>query len=185
MRSKEGLLSFCIVIGLGMTAIAGQSTDEYRVEAKLKAHKDLREVKVKCERVVILSGNVPTEADRQQAERSAKASGATKVDNQIAIVADSAKPDRPSGTSGGHPEASSIGDEVSNAWITTKLKEQYMTVGEFKDSAIHVDTDGKGDVTLTGTVSSASVHVKALQIARKTKGVEHIKDGLKIAYGAP
>ncbi len=189
MRLMEILVSLGIVFGFGTPTFAGQSSEATRIEAKLKGHTDLRDVKVRYERVVVLSGKVPSAADRDEAESLAKAGGATRVDNRIAVdsaLAQKQAPDSSKAKARGaeakiHSEVASVGEDVSNTWITAKLKEQYTTGSEFKDSAIHVETDGKGEVKLTGTVSSETVHLKALQVARTTKGVHHINDELKTA----
>jgi osmotically-inducible protein OsmY len=194
MRLMKILVPLSIVLGFGTPTFAAQDSDATRdatrIEAKLKGHPDLRDVKVKYEQVAILRGKVSSEADRDEAESLAKAAGATRVENQIAVdsalakerVVDSTKAKDRGAKAKIHSEVASIGEDVSNTWITAKLKEQYTTGKEFKDSAIHVETDGKGEVKLTGTVSSEPVHVKVLQVARTTKGVHHIKDELKTAY---
>ena len=41
-----------------------------------------------------------------------------------------------------------VGDDVSDAWITTKLKSQYTTESAFKNASIKVDTENRGYVCL-------------------------------------
>jgi osmotically-inducible protein OsmY len=72
----------------------------------------------------------------------------------------------------------SAGDDVSDAWITTKLKAQYTTESAFKNASIKVDTENRGHVRLQGTVPTETARAKALEVARSTKGVRDVKDDL-------
>jgi osmotically-inducible protein OsmY len=74
----------------------------------------------------------------------------------------------------------SVGTEVSDSWITTKVKASYLTEGALKGSDISVDTDDHGVVKLTGTVPSEAARVRAVEIARSTKGVRRIEDHLQL-----
>jgi len=72
----------------------------------------------------------------------------------------------------------SAGDDVSDAWITTKLKAQYTTESAFKNASIKVDTENRGHVRLQGIVPTETARAKALEVARTTKGVRDVKDDL-------
>ena len=215
MLIRTGLLSLFICGALAVSAPlsrAGDRTDEARIETKLRKDGDLQDVRVKYERVVILTGKVASESDKVRAGRLANAAGVTKVDNQIEVSdraaknrvddraeaakdrtqdrADVAKnridadaqaaKDRIDRKESVKPHTA-LGDDVSDAWITTKLKTQYTTESAFKDSAISVDTDAKGLVTLNGTVQTEVAHVKALEVARATRGVREVRDNIRVA----
>jgi osmotically-inducible protein OsmY len=70
-------------------------------------------------------------------------------------------------------------NEVTDAWITTKVKAQFIGVDALKGSDISVDTNQNGVVTLTGTVPNEMARAKAIDIARTTKGVRKVVDDMK------
>lgn len=72
-------------------------------------------------------------------------------------------------------------NEVSDAWITTKVKAQFVGVDALKGSDISVDTNSNGVVTLTGFVPNELARARALEITRTTKGVVKINDQLRLA----
>jgi hyperosmotically inducible periplasmic protein len=216
MRNGLALLLVFGVLGTSAQSRAAEQADESRIETKLKKDADLRDVKVKYERTVILTGKVASESDKARAGRLASVGAGTKVDNQIEVDTERAK-DRTKDKIEDRAEAAkekaqtradiektridraaeaakekvdrkdsagktgtSTGDELSDAWVTTKLKSQYTTESAFRESSIHVDTDSNGQVTLRGTVPSREAHTKALEVARSTKGVRDVKDELKV-----
>jgi osmotically-inducible protein OsmY len=73
------------------------------------------------------------------------------------------------------------GNEVTDAWITTKVKARFVGVDALEGSDISVDTNDNGVVTLTGTVPSEAARTRALEIVRTTKGVHKINDQLRLA----
>jgi hyperosmotically inducible protein len=73
------------------------------------------------------------------------------------------------------------GDEVTDAWITTKVKAQFVGVDALKGSDISVDTNQNGVVTLTGTVPNEMARAKAIEIVKTTKGVHRVVDQMKHA----
>jgi osmotically-inducible protein OsmY len=73
-----------------------------------------------------------------------------------------------------------VGDEVSDTWITTKVKSQFFGVDALKGSDISVDTDHNGVVTLTGNVPSEAARARAVEIAKETKGVRRVVDAMKM-----
>jgi hyperosmotically inducible protein len=75
--------------------------------------------------------------------------------------------------------ADSTGDEISDTWITTKVKGQYVGVDALKGSDISVETSKDGVVTLNGTVPNETARARAVEIARTTKGVRRVVDNLK------
>ena len=73
-----------------------------------------------------------------------------------------------------------VGDEVSDSWITTKVKSQFVGVDVLKGSDISVDTDHNGVVTLTGTVPNEAARARAIEIVRTTRGVHRVIDEMKL-----
>jgi hyperosmotically inducible protein len=75
--------------------------------------------------------------------------------------------------------AGTTGEVITDAWITTKIKADFVNEDTLKGSDINVDTDNHV-VTLKGTVASAAGKTRAEQIAKTTKGVTRVVDTLTI-----
>jgi hyperosmotically inducible protein len=75
--------------------------------------------------------------------------------------------------------ASKVGEEVTDAWITTKIASDFVNEGLLHDSNINVDTD-KHVVTLHGTVLSEAGRARAIAIAKGTSGVKTVIDKMTI-----
>jgi len=75
--------------------------------------------------------------------------------------------------------ASKVGSEITDAWILTKVKSQFVGEDVLKGSDINVDCD-KHIVTLRGTVPTAAARARAMEIARQTDGVQRAIDQLTI-----
>jgi osmotically-inducible protein OsmY len=84
--------------------------------------------------------------------------------------------DRPATTGKTEP-----GAELSDTWITTKVKAQFVGEDALKGSDISVDTNRDGVVTLTGTVPNEAARARAIAIAKTTKGVQKVVDAMKLA----
>jgi osmotically-inducible protein OsmY len=80
-------------------------------------------------------------------------------------------------------EVESVARNAGDAWITTKVKTKIMADDLLDQSDVHVDTDNKGVVTLTGTVPSEAARSRAVEITRTTEGVRTVVD--KVVVGAP
>lgn len=74
-------------------------------------------------------------------------------------------------------------EEVSDAWITSKIKARMVGDKELKGSDISVDTDKTGEVTLSGTAPSKRASQRAFQLASTTKGVRSVNNQLVISQG--
>jgi len=72
------------------------------------------------------------------------------------------------------------GDEVTDAWITAKVKASFVGDKALNHSDIHVDTDHKGVLVLSGYVPNETVRAHAVSVARETKGVQRVEDKLEI-----
>jgi osmotically-inducible protein OsmY len=75
--------------------------------------------------------------------------------------------------------ASATGEAITDGWITTRIKADFVNENALKDSDIHVDTD-KHVVTLSGTVMSEAGRARAVEIAKGTKGVDRVVDRITI-----
>ena len=75
-----------------------------------------------------------------------------------------------------------VGANITDGWITTKLKTDFVNEDLLKGSTINADTNNH-IVTLKGTVASEAGRDRAVQIAKTTKGVSRVVDQLTIAPG--
>jgi len=76
--------------------------------------------------------------------------------------------------------AATTGEVITDAWITTKLKADFVNEDTLKGSDINVDTNNHV-VTLKGTVALAAGKARAEEIAKTTKGVNRVINTLVIA----
>jgi osmotically-inducible protein OsmY len=70
-------------------------------------------------------------------------------------------------------------DEVTDSWITMKIKTDLVNESALKSSDITVETKNK-IVTLKGTVASDAGKARAEQIAKATQGVTKVVDNLTV-----
>jgi osmotically-inducible protein OsmY len=159
---------------------AGQSdkTLEDRIDYNLETNAVVRKynLDVKVENgVATLTGDVANAAQKTEAERLAKMSGITRVDNKIQIDPDEDKTVADRISKG----LSRTGETINDAWITTKVKWFFIGADALKDSDINVDTKDHV-VTLKGTVKTEAGRAKALALAKDTDGVKRVVDQLTI-----
>jgi len=76
--------------------------------------------------------------------------------------------------------AGTTGEVITDTWITTKLKTDFVDEDTLKGSNINVDTNNH-IVTLKGTVTSLAGKNRAAEIAKTTKGVHSVVNLLTIA----
>lgn len=76
--------------------------------------------------------------------------------------------------------AARIKDSIAEGSLTAKIKAKMALDDTIKARSIDVTTDGT-TVTLSGTVSSAAEHTRALALARETEGVAQVIDKLRVA----
>ena len=81
---------------------------------------------------------------------------------------------------GSKEKKDTAGEEVSDAWITAKVKASFVGDNALKHSDIHVDTDHKGILVLSGYVPNQTARAHAVAVARETKGVQRVDDKLEI-----
>ena len=75
--------------------------------------------------------------------------------------------------------ATRTGVYVDDALITTKVKAALVNEPELKSSEINVETY-KGEVQLSGFVSSRSDISRAIAVARGVNGVQSVKDDMRL-----
>jgi len=159
--------------------------------------------------VVTLKGDVHSAANREQAAELAKVAGVTTVENKLDVDGKSVASKTKDATVKGAEKtkdatvkgaektkdatvkgakktgeetkdvAGTTGEAVTDAWITSKIKADYVNEDTLKGSDINVDTN-EHVVTLKGTVESAAGKARAEQIAKTTKGVTRVVNTLTI-----
>ena len=72
-----------------------------------------------------------------------------------------------------------LGDTVTEAALTAKIKSKMALDDHVKARAIDVDTSGSV-ATLSGVVASADERKRAVQLARDTEGITRVVDKLEI-----
>ncbi len=76
--------------------------------------------------------------------------------------------------------AGGLDANITDAWITTKIKTSFLNEDPLKGSDINVDTNNHV-VTLKGTVASAAGRTRAVSLAKQIKGVTRVVDNLTVA----
>jgi hyperosmotically inducible protein len=120
--------------------------------------------------------------ESKEAARDARDAGReAKRDTKAAArdVKEDAKEASDDAERSGRDTAGTVGETVTDGWITTKVKSSFVGEDALEDSDIDVDTND-GVVTLTGTVASQAGRARAVAIAKKIEGVKDVKDELKI-----
>ncbi|MDP8567454.1 BON domain-containing protein [Methylophilus aquaticus] len=107
-------------------------------------------------RVVLLTGEVPSEAQRTEAENlSREITNVREIHNALVVGA-----------------ASSIGDRSNDAYTTTKVKTRFISENLFPANIVKVVTEAN-TVYLMGIVSEKEAN-DAVEIARNTEGVSKV-----------
>ncbi len=78
---------------------------------------------------------------------------------------------------------SSTGEQITDAWILTKVKAQFVGEDALENSDINVDVRNNV-VILKGTVASQAGKARAVAIARATEGVTRVQDNLQVGGAA-
>jgi hyperosmotically inducible periplasmic protein len=136
-----------------------------QIRTKLRNDPDLAQdrIEVRVEnRVATLRGIVDSQSERARANELAHVEGITVVKDELR-----------GGRSRGALQA------VTDASISSKLKTQFAADDVFTRAHIAVTTTN-GVVLLSGTIPSANLHRRALEIARTTSGVRGIRDKLQV-----
>jgi hyperosmotically inducible protein len=78
------------------------------------------------------------------------------------------------------PMTEKVKENVKDSVITTKIKAEYAKDKEVSALKIHVDTNDKGVVTLSGNAKSSAEADKAVMIAKNTAGVVSVTNNIKV-----
>ena len=136
-----------------------------KVESKLAADPEVNNFEIDVDTqdgVVRLSGNVEQDKARQEAEKLARSTeGVKEVVNEIQI---------------GDP---TLKENVTDAWIVTKIKAKLSASGDVNPFNIDVDAV-EGVVTLSGIVKKEEAKSEAERIARDTQGVKEVHNRIKV-----
>jgi hyperosmotically inducible protein len=127
--------------------------------------------------VVTLNGTVDTEGERRRAVMIAKRSAGVKD------VKDELKVESRVATSGRSAKGTDLGNQIEDAWITTKIQSKFFVDDEVEGD-INVTTK-KGVVTLTGVAKNPEARRQAEVIARETDGVTRVVNGMSVAQPRP
>lgn len=118
---------------------------------------------------VSLVGTADSAAAKDLASRLAmNTPGVVGVDNQLVV-----KNASPSVAQAAKTSTKEVGNDMSDGWITTKVKSTYMYTSNVDGSDIAVNTD-KGIVTLSGKVDSGAERALAIELAQNVRGVKSV-----------
>lgn len=113
-------------------------------------------------RLVLLTGEVPTEADRTNVEQSvAKIDNVKSVVNELAVMT-----------------ASSLSNRSNDALVTSKVKATLVDAGDISANAFKVLTE-RGTVYLMGRVTEREAE-RASDLARSISGVQKVVKVLEV-----
>ena len=136
-----------------------------KIDAKLAADPQTNPFEIDVDTLngqVRLWGMVETEVERLQAEQLARATeGVRSVDNQLRIG------------------DLSLGQNLSDAWLVTKVATQLAVDPEVDSFDIDVDALD-GQVTLSGLVTTPRVRQEAERIAKATEGVTAVRNEIRV-----
>jgi hyperosmotically inducible protein len=143
--------------------------------------------------VVTLKGTVASHSERNQAMAIARnTDGVREVRDQLQLAPEThdvrgtvgreaAKVGREARGVGqqASQEANKVGQQISDAWITTKIQAKFFAAPDVKARKIDVDTKN-GVVMLNGVVGTPAARDMAMNLARETDGATKVVDNLKI-----
>jgi hyperosmotically inducible periplasmic protein len=117
--------------------------------------------------VLLALGAAPAAAQQTgtAADRDRQTTGATTADDKARAA------------------TSSTGEQITDAWILTKVKAQFVGEDALEHSDINVDVRNNV-VILKGTVASQAGKARAVAIARATEGVTRVQDNLQVGVAA-
>jgi osmotically-inducible protein OsmY len=77
------------------------------------------------------------------------------------------------------PTQEATGEYLDDSWITTRVKAAMFNEPDLKSAEINVETF-KGEVQLSGFVSSEKDILKAVSLTRDIKGVKGVKNDMRV-----
>jgi len=119
---------------------------------------------------VTLTGETSSAAERDLAGRMASNTrGVVAVNNQLKV-----NPMHASATASSKEAANEAGEDISDSWITTKVKSTLLYSSNVSGSDIEVSTD-KGIVSLSGKVNNGAERDLAVELAQNVRGVKSVQ----------
>jgi hyperosmotically inducible protein len=193
------------------TAAQARPTDEQlssEISTRIASNKTLSPDAVKVtvkNGVVTLSGMVGKDADKATAEELARVPGVVRVENNLKSREKAT--DKVEGTAGAVAGAvktgaektvegtkkaagatksavSKTGENITDGWITSRIKTKFLGEEVLRASSINVDTNNHV-VTLKGAVPTVAAREKALALAKEVEGVDKVVDSLKVTEKMP
>ena len=184
MRKLAACLSIALVlisIGCNSREVDDSGTTA-KVKAKFVGDDQVSALKIAVSTsngVVTLTGTVPTEVERDEAERDAASTdGVTRVVNNVVIDPNSI------GATNAEAKANDklhqIGNQVAQGatddGIKAKIASKLLVAGV---SGVKIDVS-QGQVTLSGSVADARKKTEAEALASDTDGVKNVSDHLSV-----
>ena len=151
---------------LQLAKVAGVTKVENKLEVE-KTEGTMEKAGAKADKTMDKAGEKTKSAAEKTKDATVK--GAEKTKDAAVKVGEKTK-----------DVAATTGEVITDAWITTKLKADFVNEDTLKGSDINVDTNNHV-VTLKGTVVSAAGKARAAEIAKTTKGVNRVINTLTIA----
>jgi len=150
-----------------LAKVAGVTSVENKLDVDSKTERAMGKAGAKTGEAMDKAGEKTKSAAEKTKDASVK--GAEKTKDAAVKVGEKTK-----------DVAATTGEAITDAWITTKLKADFVNEDTLKGSDINVDTNNHV-VTLKGTVASAAGKARAAEIAKTTKGVNRVINTLTIA----
>ena len=155
--SKAGVLTGTVWITMGLLSIATPTRAHAEDQAEVKKDRVDQRAKNEKEQVDQQSKRAKQDVDRRAEAKK------DEIDRENSTRT---KP--------------TVGDDVTDAWITTKVKASFVGDKSLKGADIHVDTAEKGVVVVSGYVPNNTARVRAISLAWDTKGVKKVDDQLQL-----
>jgi hyperosmotically inducible protein len=150
-----------------LAKVAGVTKVENKLDVDSKTERTLEKAGAKADKTMDKAGEKSKNAAEKTKDATVK--GAEKTKDAAVKVGEKTK-----------DVAATTGEVITDAWITTKLKADFVNEDTLKGSDINVDTNNHV-VTLKGTVALAAGKARAEEIAKTTKGVNRVINTLVIA----
>lgn len=154
---------------------AGDKTEAAMDKTAAKTDKAMDKVADKSEKAGDKSASTMQKAGKKT-EKVLEKAGIRIEDEKTGTTGTADKP----ATAKDKDDVIDVDANINDAWITTKVKANFLNEDALKGSEINVDSNSHV-VTLKGTVASAAGRDRAVQLAKSTKGVTRVVDQLTIA----
>jgi hyperosmotically inducible protein len=172
-----------------LAKVTGVTNVENKLTVDSKTTRAMDKAGDKTDKAMDKAGDKADKAGDKSASTAQKAGHKTeKVLEKAGIKVENDDKTAKSGTTGtaskpatakGKDDVIDVDANINDAWITTKVKSNFVNEDALKGSNINVDTNNHV-VTLKGTVASAAGRARAVALAKSTKGVTRVVDALTI-----